>query len=234
MSAMKTKESWLHNIFTTNAASGEKGYEMVRAIHAQDSTLAQQIVKELVQHQEPYYQKLGLYGITLLASTSWESLVLKIAQHANPEIKNNALRALGFVGTQASMATLLASARQDYDGAVWALKKLVSKFPEYTPPIFDLAKDLLLSEKALVREQATAIIVKLMKVKEAETALLKSAEMFADEFALNALKEASAAVLPRLQRLKKRFSMDGAEYQDIERTINAIAAKQQTLVAETV
>jgi hypothetical protein len=205
---------------------------MIRVVYAQDSTLAQQIVKELIQHNEPYYQILGLYGVTLFASTDWEPLVLKTTQQSDPGVKNAALRALGFVGTPSSMTTLLALARQGYDGALWALKKLVGKFPEYSAPIFELAKDLLLSEKAPVREQATAIIVKLAKIKEAETALVKSAEMFADEFVLNALKEASTAVLPRLERLKALFTSDGVEYQDIERTINAIEEKQRFLVAE--
>jgi hypothetical protein len=91
---------------------------------------------------------------------------------------------------------------------------------------------LLLSENAQVREQATAIIVKLGKVKDAETALVKSAETFADEFTLNALQEASFEVLPNLERLKNRFTPQGAEYHDIERAINAIDERQRALLSK--
>jgi HEAT repeat protein len=226
---MKTKNAWLQDIFNTDQSSARRGYEILRTICAQDPTLGQQIVETLIQQSEPYYQILGLYGIGLLASPKWEPLVLKLTNHPNPEVKNTALRALGFVGTESSIASLLASARQEYDGALWALKKLLIKFPDFVSQIFDLAKNLLTSDNARLREQATEIIVKLDKVREAEAALLKSAEIFADEFTLDALKEASAAILPRLERLKVRFTPEGAEYQDIERAINAIAEKQRTL-----
>ncbi|MGH7456347.1 MAG: hypothetical protein ACRENG_33655, partial [bacterium] len=127
---------------------------------------------------------------------------------------------------------LVEMARQGYDGALWALRKLLTKFPKFAPQAFILAEDSLLSENAQVREQAVGIIVKLRKVKETEAALLKSAETFVDEFTLNALTEASATILPRLEKLKKRFTPEGVEYQDLERTINAIEEKQHTLLAE--
>jgi hypothetical protein len=229
---MKTKDSWLQDILSTTPDSARRGYELIRSVCAQNSTLGNQIIEELLQQRESYYQILGLYGITLLALPAWEPRVLALIQHSNPEIKNSALRALGFVGTEASMATLLGISRQGYEGALWALKKLLIKFPKFASQAFALVKDLLLSENAQVREQAAAIIVKLGKTKEAEAALVKSAEIFADEFTLNALKEASAEILPRLEELKKRFTPEGAEYQDIERTISALEKKQQILVAE--
>jgi hypothetical protein len=229
---MNKKDTYLQDILSTTPSSAQKGYDMVRAVCAQNPTLGQQIVEDLIQKKEPHYQLLGLHGVALLGSSKWESLVLKLTQHANPEVINSALRALGFVGTESSMTHLMALARQDYDGALWALKKLVSKFPEYSTSIFELAEGLLLSENAQVREQATAIIVKLGKTKEAEARLVKSAETFADEFTLNALQEASLAVLPNLERLKNRFTPEGAEYHDLERTINAIEKRQRPLLAK--
>lgn len=217
---------------STTPDSVRRGYELIRTVCAQNPTLGHQIIEDLLQQRESYYQILGLYGITLLDSPTWESRVLELAQHSNHEVKNSALRALGFVGTESSMTHLMAFARQDYESALWALKKLTSKFPEYSTSIFELAEDLLLSENAQVREQATAIIVKLGKATEAEAALMKSAEIFVDEFTLDALKAASAAVLPRLTRLKARFTPEGTEYQELERTINAIEEKRQTLIAE--
>ncbi len=204
----------------------------MRTVCAQNQTLGHQIIEDLLQQRESYYQILGLYGITLLDSPTWEPHVLELTQHSNHEVKNSALRVLGFVGTEFSMDTLVEMARQGYDGALWALRKLLIRFPKFAPQAFVLAEDLLISENAQVREQATAIIVKLGKTKEAEMALLKSAETFMDEFTLNALAEASATILPRLEKLKKRFTPEGAEYQDLKRTINAIEEKQQTLIAE--
>lgn len=142
------------------------------------------------------------------------------------------MRALGFVGTEFSLGTLVEMARQGHNGALWALGKLLTNFPKFAPQAFVLAEDSLLSENAQVREQAVGIIVKLRKVKEAEAALVKSVETFADEFTLSALREASITILPRLEKLKNRFKPEGAEYQDIERTIHALEEKQQTLIAE--
>jgi len=229
---MKSKDSWLQDIFCTAPPSARRGYELVRTVCADNPTLAPQIVEDLLQQREPYYQLLGLYGITLLASPTWESLVLKQIQHNDPEVKNSALRALGFVGTRSSIHHLLAFARQGHDGALWALKKLMAGFPEYAAQFFDLAEQLLQSENARVREQAAAIIVKLGKAQEAEAALVKSAERFADEFTLDALKGASTATLPRLKKLKARFTPEGAEYQDIVRTIDALEERHKALVPE--
>jgi hypothetical protein len=229
---MNKKDTYLQDILSTTPSSAQKGYDMVRAVCAQNPTLGQQIVEDLIQKKEPHYQLLGLHGVALLGSSKWESLVLKLTQHANPEVINSALRALGFAGTEISLGTLVEMARQGYDGALWALSKLVIRFPQFTSQVFALAEDLLLSENAQVREQATAIIVKLGKTKEAETALMKSAETFADEFMLNALQEASLAVLPNLERLKNRFTPEGAEYHDLERTINAIEKRQRPLLAK--
>ena len=91
---------------------------------------------------------------------------------------------------------------------------------------------MLLSENAQVREQAAAIIIKLGKTQEAEAALVKSAERFTDEFTLDALKGASKAILPRLKKLKARFTPEGAEYQDIVRAIDALEERHKALVPE--
>jgi hypothetical protein len=229
---MKSKDSWLQDILRTTPILSRTGYELVRTVCADNPTLAPQIVEDLLQQREPYYQLLGLYGITLLASPTWEPLLLKLTHHTDPEVKNSALRALGVVGTKSSIHHLLTLARQEYDGALWALKKLMVRFPEYAAQIFDLAEQLLLSENAQVREQAAAIIVKLGKIQEVEEALLQSAERFADEFTLDALKRASEAILPRLKKLKTRFTQEGAEYQDIVRTIDALEERHKALVPE--
>jgi len=228
---MKSKDFWLQDIRSTTSASARKGYELVRTVCADNPTLAPQIVEDLLQQREPYYRLLGLYGIILLASPTWESLVLKQIHPNDPEVKNSALRALGFVGTRSSIHHLLTLAKE-YDGALWALKKLMAGFPEYATQIFDLAEQLLLSENAQVREQATAIIIKLGKAQEAEAALLKSVEKFADEFTLDALKSTSEAVLTRLEKLKTRFTPEGAEYQDLARTIDALEERHKASVHE--
>jgi len=127
---MKPKDSWLQDILCTAPLLARRGYELVRAVCADNPTLAPQIIEDLLQQREPYYQLLGLYGITLLALPTWEPLVLKLTHHNEPEVKNSALRVLGFVGTRSSIHHLLTLAKE-YDGALWALKKLMVRFPEY-------------------------------------------------------------------------------------------------------
>lgn len=68
----------------------KKGYELIRTVCAQNPTLGHQIIEDLLRQRESYYQILGLYGITLLDSPTWEPHVLELAQHSNHEVKNSA------------------------------------------------------------------------------------------------------------------------------------------------
>lgn len=140
------------------------------------------------------------------------------------QTREEALRALGRVGTETAFAIVLTYAQEGNLRALWAAAEQ-ARTKQQRDDIIQLARQFLLSNEVHLRMQALRCLRALSTIQADEDLLLKAAEQHPDELIFAAMRTASPAILPGLRRLRDRFPKGSAEYLDITDTIERVEAR---------
>jgi HEAT repeat protein len=166
-----------------------------------------------------------------------------IAALQEPELRSAALFALGRVGTPRSFNILYSYASSErfperqvhftsWD-TYWALESVAcqARTDEQHEKVRTLARQRMLVPVFKIREAATNALLTVSSVKAEEETLVATARRYPDPWIFEALATASPNTLPALYELLADYApphsatLPSAEYQDIQRTIDAIERK---------
>ena len=135
-------------------------------------------------------------------------------------LRDTALFALGRVGTSEAFPILYSYAVAGSYRALAAASKQV-RAEEQRDQLVELARKDLFSYNGQLRAAAVDILMKHSRLGDEEERLLHSAEIFTDDFVLDALGHGSKELLPGLNALREKYPV-GAENKAIVRAIARI------------
>lgn len=139
-------------------------------------------------------------------------------------LRDTALFALGRVGTPEAFPLLFSSAVAGSSEALKAASKQV-RTTEQRNRVLELAREDLCSYDLDLRDAALGVLMQHSTITAEQEVLLRSAEIFTDDFVFVALEHASGEILPRLYALREKYPF-GAEHKAIARTIARIENQQ--------
>lgn len=131
-----------------------------------------------------------------------------------------ALFALARVGTPEAFPVLVSYAAAGLHHALRAASQQARTI-EQQKQVIDLSRDRLFSDDSQLRAAAVEVLMQHSTVAAEQDTLLRSAEMFTDDFVFDVLRHASAAALPRLYALSMKYA-SGAEHKAIMQAIRHI------------
>ncbi len=144
---------------------------------------------------------------------------------AIPELVDVALSALGWVGTSTVLSTLFSYAQAGVPEGVRAVRRQVVK-EEDTQTLVQLARQFITSPIYALREEALVVLTRLSSAEKEADYLLEAARLYYDELVLDVLGDATAKVLPALEKLQANFPVASAQYEDIQHAITRIKQRQ--------
>lgn len=138
-----------------------------------------------------------------------------------PDLRREALLALGTVGTTAAFEVLI---RYTEAGDSHALRPTLrqARTQEQKQQLLELVRQFVLSDAFYLRTNALYCLQRLSTPTQEEDLLVEAVRRHPDELIFGALSAASGRVLQALEAIRQQFRPGSAEYMDASRAIQAI------------
>lgn len=145
-----------------------------------------------------------------------------------PALEYTALFALGRVGTSRAFPVLLTYARSGSEMALASAADQVRTDDE-AEELLALARQYLLAPGSLgyqLRVESVPIVLRYSTARAEQEVLLAAARLYADDFVIKALADASSDLLEDLRALRSTYPADSVEYKSMSYTIAKLESHQ--------
>lgn len=146
----------------------------------------------------------------------------------DPDTQFTALFALGRVGTPHAFPILLAYAKEGSSIALKSVSDQVRTEPD-AEQVLELARQFIMlpgSKGFRLREVSLDVLIQHSTAEAEQETLLASARLFADDFVVKALAEASVNIIPELVAIRNTYPQLTVEYESLSNAIHHLEQRK--------